>query len=194
MNQIGITSRPDRHKLGLRPGSKRMNPMPKPPKARKPGRPASVITLAVVHAIGLEIARGLTIEQACLNMSPVVSPASLRSACKRNPRLSLEMEKAKAIFLAKATASIFAGERGWQGKAWILERRHRQQFSRNETTIMNMNKNDITVCGMNPQELEQFRAAVQRAVKEATPVKDASTVEQPPAQRQIAQPPQGPKS
>lgn len=153
--------------------------MTKPSESRKPGRPISVVTLEVVHAIGLEIARGLTIEQACLNMTPTVSPASLRSACKRNPLLSLEMEKAKAIFLANATASIYAGERGWQGKAWILERRHRQQFSRNETTIMNSNENKIIACGMTEKELEQFRAAVKRAVDKAGPAKYMTNLDQP---------------
>lgn len=116
---------------------------------RKPGRPAK-LTLSVVREIGENIALGLTEEMACLACEPPVNLESYRSACKRNATFCTTVKRAKAKFLVEALGTIKRGgevvqledaegnlrdvTRPWQGLAWILERRHKAEFSRLELT------------------------------------------------------------
>lgn len=96
--------------------------------ARGRGRPAT-ITLPVVEEVARLIAKGMTEEQACLRVGVV--HASLRTAKHRNPEFETAIKRAQAEFLDKSLDIIGKGERGWQGRAWILERRHGSQFRRN---------------------------------------------------------------
>jgi len=98
-----------------------------PPK-RGPGRPA-MITLALIQQVGQLIAKGLTEEQACLRVG--INLASFRTARSRNPEFEAAIKQAKADFLDQAIDTIAKGGRGWQGLAWLLERRHGDQFRRN---------------------------------------------------------------
>ena len=95
---------------------------------RGPGRPAT-ITLDVVENVARLIAKGMTEEQACVRVG--VNHASLRTSRHRNPEFETAIKKAQAEFLDAALDRIAAGQRGWQGLAWILERRHGGQFRRN---------------------------------------------------------------
>jgi len=92
------------------------------------GRPA-IITLAIVEQIGQLIAKGMTEEQACLRVG--VNLNSFRTARQRNPEFELAVKLAQANFLDQAIDIIAKGGRGWQGLAWLLERRHGEQFRRN---------------------------------------------------------------
>lgn len=103
---------------------------------RKPG-PKPKLTLAIVEEIGRRIARGLTEEQAALSMEPPVNHHALRSARRRIPAIEAAIKKAQAGFLAAQTARILDGAKGWQGAAWILERRHKPQFARTEVNMRN---------------------------------------------------------
>jgi len=102
------------------------------PKPRRSlgGRPR-LITVEKVQAIGDLIALGLTEEQACL--AEGVNPATFGPACCRNEGFRNALKAKQAEFLAKAVRLIAAGTTGWQGLAWLLERRHKPQFSRSET-------------------------------------------------------------
>lgn len=97
-----------------------------PPK-RGRGRPRT-ITLELVEQVGNLIARGLTEEQACLRVG--INHCSFRTARSRNPEFETAIKLAQAAFLDQATDSIAKGGRGWQGLAWLLERRHGDQFRR----------------------------------------------------------------
>ena len=99
---------------------------PEPVRGR--GRPAT-ITLPVVEEVARLIAKGMTEEQACLRLGVV--HASLRTARHRNPEFETAIKEAQAAFLDESLDIIGNGERGWQGRAWILERRHGEQFRRN---------------------------------------------------------------
>ncbi len=101
---------------------------PEPVAKRGRGRPAT-ITLDLIQKVGTLIARGLTEEQACLRVG--INHHSFRTARQRNPEFELAIKRAQADFLDSATESISKGARGWQGLAWILERRHGDQFRRN---------------------------------------------------------------
>lgn len=97
---------------------------------KKPGRPAK-ITLEVAQKIGRLIAKGMTEEQACCRVE--VNLEAFRKACQRHPEFVPSIKKAQADFLDDALTDIRMGKPGWQGAAWILERRHKPQFNRTET-------------------------------------------------------------
>jgi hypothetical protein len=97
------------------------------PEHRGPGRPP-IITLPVVEKVARLIAMGLVEEQACLRVG--VNHSSFRTACHRNAEFETAKKKAQADFLDEALSVIASGKKGWQGLAWILERRHGEQFRR----------------------------------------------------------------
>ena len=98
------------------------------PAKRGPGRPA-IITLEIAQQVGRLIAKGLTEEQACTRIG--INLASFRTARHRNAQFETAIKEAHADFLDLATDTIAKGGRGWQGLAWLLERRHGEQFRRN---------------------------------------------------------------
>jgi len=98
------------------------------PPTRGPGRPP-IITLALIQQVGQLIAKGLTEEQACLRVG--INHCSFRTAKHRNPEFETVLKEFHAQFLDQAIDTIAKGGRGWQGLAWLLERRHGDQFRRN---------------------------------------------------------------
>src|SRR5262245_20026526 len=98
------------------------------PQTRGRGRPAT-ITLPVIEEVGRLIAKGMTEEQACIQVG--IKHSSFRTAKHRNPEFETAIKEAQAAYVDKALDVIGKGGRGWQGPAWILERRHGDQFRRN---------------------------------------------------------------
>lgn len=115
------------------------------PIIRGRGRPAS-ITLPVVQDVARLIAKGLTEEQACLRVG--INHASLRTAKHRHAEYETAIKEAQADYLDESLDIIGKGGRGWQGRAWILERRHGDQFRRN--TAMELSGHLLTI---NPVDL-----------------------------------------
>jgi len=97
------------------------------PKPRGRGRPA-IITLPIVQHIGQLIAKGMTEEQACLRVG--VNHMSFRTARQRNPEFESAIKQAQADYMDESLDIVGKGKPGWQGRAWILERRHGDQFRR----------------------------------------------------------------
>lgn len=93
------------------------------------GRPAQ-ITVAVAEAIGALVAKGMPERAACHLMSPPVNHESFRAARRRNPKIGLVIERARAEFLAHALKVICTDGQGSAGLQWILERRHPEDFAR----------------------------------------------------------------
>jgi hypothetical protein len=91
------------------------------------GRPA-IITLPLVQEVAKLIAKGMTEEQACLRVG--INHGSFRTARHRNPEFDTAIKETHAQFLDESIDIIAKGGRGWQGRAWILERRHGDQFRR----------------------------------------------------------------
>ena len=54
----------------------------------------------------------------------------------RNADFEEAIKKGMALFMDKALDKIAAGLAGWQGCAWILERRHKPQFSRTDQAVV----------------------------------------------------------
>lgn len=101
---------------------------------RKPGRPAK-ITPEVIDRIARLIAKGMTEEQACVRIG--VNHHSLRTARSRNDEFEAAIKRAQAEYLDESLDMIGSGVRGWQGRAWILERRHKPQFNRTPDVVNN---------------------------------------------------------
>ena len=98
------------------------------PGQRGRGRPAT-ITLPVVENVARLIAKGMTEEQACIRVG--INHASLRTAKHRNAEFETALKEGQAEYLDESLDINGKGGRGWQGRAWILERRHGDQFRRN---------------------------------------------------------------
>ena len=94
---------------------------------RKPGRPQKV-TLDVIEQVARLIAKGMTEAQACVRVG--VNHDSFCTARMRRPEFEEAIKRAQAEYLDESLDIIGRGERGWQGRAWILERRHKPQFNR----------------------------------------------------------------
>lgn len=113
-------------------------------KKSRGGRPP-VVTLDKVIIIGQLIALGLTEDQAC--RAEKVNPATFGPAVSRNPEFRNALKDAQSVFLAQAVRHIYSGITGWQGAAWILERRHKSQFARIENTHGQTAQNNAAVAG-----------------------------------------------
>lgn len=98
---------------------------PEPKARRKRPRSPTIFTLDVVKSIADDVAHGLTYAQACDARD--LKLKCLEKALSRRPELRRVMKKGQAIFLQSATRTIAAGKE-WYGLAWILERRHGDQF------------------------------------------------------------------
>jgi hypothetical protein len=105
-----------------------------PEPKRGPGRPPT-ITLEVIDRIARMIAKGLTEEQACIRVG--VNHSSFRTARHRSPEFETAIKSAQAEYLDSALDTIGKGKPGWQGLAWILERRHGWQFRRTSEVDLN---------------------------------------------------------
>jgi hypothetical protein len=134
----------------------RAHPGPLPQEKNKPGRPAE-LTFEKVQAVSDNIALGMPEEEACF--AEDVSYDAFKKALQRKPEWKLAQRKAQAQFMKGALLNIAAGNPGWQGGAWILERRHKPHFSRNDISIQNTNLN---VFELSPEDT----AIVQRHARE----------------------------
>jgi hypothetical protein len=91
------------------------------------------MTLEAVERIGAKIAKGMPEEHACLLLG--YSYAAFMKAKERKPQFVEAQKKAQAIFLDGALDTIQIGAPGWQGLAWILERRHKPLFDRTRESV-----------------------------------------------------------
>lgn len=92
-----------------------------------------VFTDEVVFAIAEKVGIGMTEKQACQAMNPPVSHLSLSVVKTKRPWIQETIEIAQARFLEESLRVIGSGVPGWQGRAWILERRHKAQFQKTPT-------------------------------------------------------------
>jgi len=110
-------------------------PVQEPPRPSKRGRLGEgrprAVTLDTVRKVSLSIARGLTEEQAC--GAHGVSWDTYRHAKVANPEYRHVQQKLTLAWLNKAVERCEKGQPGWQGTAWLLERRYGPQFRR--TTV-----------------------------------------------------------
>ena len=95
------------------------------------GRPTKR-TLEVVAKIAEAVAIGLTDEEASLLAG--IDPDTM-TEWRKDPEFSGAIKKATAQRLLLRLERIEAGEQGWQGTAWALERLYPHRFARPE--VMN---------------------------------------------------------
>lgn len=123
--------------------------------APKMGRPVT-ITVAVAETIGRNVARGMTVEQACIFAR--VKPDSYDHAVQQRPAIFTAHQKAFTTFIDRALADIRAGKKGWQGAAWILERRHGVQFRLQQRVELD---GKLEACGISEDDWKRLRRAAQ---------------------------------
>lgn len=129
-------------------GSSSPQPEAKKPYRKRVGRPSMVFTPTVwteakVQEIADNIGMGLTGALACAACNPPVSLASFEQAMVRHPHYADMVLVARAKFAQAALRDIRMGAQGWQGAAWILERRHGVEFRREAPVINVTNQNTV---------------------------------------------------
>lgn len=92
-----------------------------------------MITLALARQLGAKIGKGMPEEFAC-HLLGIKYPAWLK-AKERHPEFVEAVKGQQAIFMDTALDGIQAGLPGWQGLAWILERRHKPHFDRTREAV-----------------------------------------------------------
>lgn len=110
------------------------------PVKRKVGRPlgskqVTNFTIELVTEIAENMAMGLSAKLACAATNPPTGVESFNSAITRYPEFREILDVAQARFAKSALMDIRSGVQGWQGAAWILERRHKADYSKTEPAI-----------------------------------------------------------
>jgi hypothetical protein len=144
----------------------------KPAQARKVGRPAT-ITLEVVRAIGVLIAKGIPEEYACTLVG--VNYKTFEGARAKSDEFQGVIREERAKFLDFATETLLKSEKGHRGIEFLLERRHRDFFTKAAETQVNVDArkvtNNFTLSDEDFQILQE--AAQRRYVTNAVPIKIA---------------------
>ena len=96
------------------------------------GRPTKR-TPEVVAKIAEAVAIGLTDEEAALLAG--INPDTM-TEWRKDPEFSGAIKRATAQRLLLRLGRIEAGEQGWQGTAWALERLHPARFARPEVMAL----------------------------------------------------------
>jgi hypothetical protein len=138
----------------------------------KVGRPTKQ-TPEVVTLIASAIADGFNDEEAALVAG--VNPHTI-SLWRKQEEFCAAVKTAELKRLQKRLQRIEAGEMGWQGTAWILERVHKERFSRPEVQFAQ--QINVTTQGaeisLAPGQLqalsEAYNAEKEASVKEITNV------------------------
>jgi hypothetical protein len=122
------------------------------------GRP-TLYTRELANRLAENIAVGLTDEEAAALEG--ISPDCINRWRKSNPEFREAIKKAEAQRLKLRLARIEAGEQGWQGTAWALERIYPARFARPEVL------NQIAVVKASAERVivlpgEEFDALVDR--------------------------------
>lgn len=140
-----------------------------------------MITDEILAAIAEDIGRGATHDQAAMNSG--IKPETLDTFLKTHPDKRLVVQTAQSRFVCESLKVVAGGDSGWQGRAWIMERRHKAQFCRTpETTIKNTVQQSTTVSGI-PEDVINDLAAIAARVYGPGP-----QTQRPPAEDQGSDP------
>ena len=136
------------------------------------GRP-TLYTPELTNRLADHIAVGLTDEEAAALED--ISPDCINRWRKSNPEFCVAIKKAEAQRLLLRLGRIEAGEQGWQGTAWALERLHPARFARPEAQFaqqINVNTGRPRGSGiiLDPEALQRLSDAYDEEMgKEAFP-------------------------
>lgn len=97
----------------------------------------TVFTEEAVRKVAECIAIGMPERLACSIQKPPIKIECWDVAKNRYERIREIVWEAQGRFMHAALEDIRSGKLGWQGAAWILERRHRVDFSKNDLTLNN---------------------------------------------------------
>ena len=132
------------------------------------GRP-SKRTPEIVTLISECIADGLTDQEAAAIAD--IDPDTM-TEWRKDPEFSGAIKRATALRLRKRLARIEAGEPGWQGTAWALERIYPARFAKPE--VLNRVANSVQINAQNAQfnfeNYERMRDRVRQILDGETPM------------------------
>ena len=78
-----------------------------------------------------------------------------RTAVKRRPEFAEAVRTAKMDRLAIALAAVWDGEKGWQSRAWLLERVFGQQFRNSSKVELS---GEVNAGGITEKDWDRIRA------------------------------------
>lgn len=115
----------------------------KPVKKVRPkqnGRPGKlfkpvIFTPELIQKIADNIGLGMPAHLACAEVDPPVKLASFDQQLIQHEEYREIVTRAQAKWCKRALINISSGVQGWQGDAWILERRHAGYFRRTDPTV-----------------------------------------------------------
>ena len=124
------------------PNSSNSAPLTEPKRKRpsQAGRPGKlfkpvIFTPEVIQKIADNIGLGMPAHLACAEIDPPVKLASFDQQLIQHEEYREIVTRAQAKFCKRALLNISSGAQGWQGDAWILERRHAGYFRRTDPTV-----------------------------------------------------------
>lgn len=125
-----------------------------------------MVTKEMVERVGERVGKGLWLRHACAMETPQVSEQHFQKAIDKSPVLSARYDKSVALSIAPELDAIRSGEcRGWQGKAWILERRHGYSTKSAPNVQVTVN----TCVGLSDEVQKRAALFVKRARVESEP-------------------------
>lgn len=140
------------------------------------GRPTK-FTTDLLEKLGEAIAAGMPDRYACDRVG--ITEDTLRVWRTEKPGFSAYLDHMRSERMLTRLNRIDVGESGWQGTAWILERRWGEHFARPELQI-NMNVNAVVEHNVNmiPEaELQRMIDLTRDVDAVVTPIEDTPMVE-----------------
>lgn len=122
------------------------------------------ITGEHILTVANDVANGSTLKQACLGHIPPISVKAMESKLRTRGAYKKLYEIGQARYVLSATKDISNGVQGWQGRAWILERRHGSQFQRRPDQVVQ----STTVMTIDPAALGELSGLAKRVHADPT--------------------------
>lgn len=135
------------------------------------------VNIADFNSIAADMALGMSEEAACLRQG--INHETWVSAKRRVREFSLAIKKAMAEFQHDALVQIRDGRENWTSLAWILERRHKPDFSRApDVQTQQQQLTEIGGCYFSPAEWDEIVELARRGPDHKTdqPGKSSSGV------------------
>lgn len=124
------------------------------------GRPPK-FTVEVVDRISKRVAKGLTVEQACILEDPPMDAESFRRACNTRPEIRTVYQKRRAEYVEAAIDRLAAGSaKDNSGLIFLLRCRQKEQFSTApEVSVTQVNQTNFV---LNDAEASDLQARARR--------------------------------
>ena|ERR1700720_196588 len=122
---------------------------------------------AAVKRIGHRLAKGLTLEQACVLEKFPINPVEFQKVLNESPFFRMIVKRAEAEYIEDRIADIPdpVSPLSASGAKWLLERTKIDQFGGKPSMVINQNRTYIA--GVPNDALDRIRTATRKACKKA---------------------------